>query len=122
MTTYKCPKCESTNLIARLDGRLRINNQKFYPAEHTAVADVTAWRHVDCLDCDESFEGHELTRESANPLKDTLNALKEAHEFLDDLCLDGTVSCIYVRQTEKRDAIYGAIRQAIATLQKGQDQ
>ena len=60
MTTYKCPKCESTNLVARIDGRLRINNQKFYPAEHTAIADVTAWQHVDCLECDESFEGHEL--------------------------------------------------------------
>ena len=60
MTTYKCPKCESTNLVARLDGRLNINTGDYQPETPAAVADVTAWRHVDCLGCDESFEGHEL--------------------------------------------------------------
>ena len=75
MTTYKCPKCESTNLTARLDGRLNINTGVYEPETPTAVADVTAWRHVDCLDCDESFEGHEL--ETAPSTKEPKQACPE---------------------------------------------
>ena len=49
---------------------------------------------------------------------DAYNALEEAHVFLDDLCIDGTLSCKYVRQTRKRNAIYEAMRQAMKVLKE----
>lgn len=51
-------------------------------------------------------------------ITDAFDALEAAHDFLDDLVQDGTVSCEYVRQTKKRDAIYRAIRQAMRALKE----
>jgi len=92
MIMYKCPKCESTNLIARLDGRLNINTGDYQPETPTAVADVTAWRHVDCLDCGESFEGYEL--DVVESFKYTLEQLADVlkrHGAVDSL----TVKVLY---------------------------
>lgn len=92
MTTYKCPKCESTNLIARLDGRLNINTGDYQPETPAAVADVTAWQHVDCLDCDESFEGHELdVVESFKYTLDQLADVLKRHGAVDS----STVEVLY---------------------------
>jgi hypothetical protein len=63
-------------------------------------------------------EHQERRRAVMSTVTDAIDALEEAHEFLDDLVQDGTVSCTYVRQTKKRDAIYRAIRQGLRTLKK----
>ena len=57
---YQCPRCESINLVARIDGRLHINDGGFFPVQQDTGYEPLTWQHVDCLDCGECFEGAEI--------------------------------------------------------------